>query len=94
VKSNTFESELNHDSRSPLINDPWRRLAAAVVARAAQEAKKGDLGACAWLEGEGADYADILGYNPEMVVAMAEKWSQSPGGAIVIKLVEARQWQR
>ena len=88
MKSNTFESDLNHDSRSPLINDPWRRLAAAILGQAARDGKRGDLGACEWLQGEGADYADIIGYNPEAVVTMAKTWSQHPAGSIIVRLVE------
>jgi len=88
VKSNTFESDLNHDSRSPLINDPWRRLAAAILGQAARDGKRGDSGACEWLLADGVEFAHLVGIDPETVVTMAKTWSQHPAGSIIVRLVE------
>jgi len=91
---NYFEDILYHDSRSPLVNDGWRRLMAGVLLQATKEArKKGDIGACEWLQSDGVEYAAIIGIDIRAITRKAQEWARSPGGAIVIKLVEG-QWQR
>ncbi len=42
------------------VNDPWRALAVALLARAKLDAQRGDLGALAWLVVTGRDIADAL----------------------------------
>jgi hypothetical protein len=72
---------------SPATLDGYLALAAAVLAKAAQEARAGDLGACEFLEGpEGALYLDALGLNPETVKPLARTWASDPGGRLTIRL--------
>ena len=62
---------------------------AGVLLQATKEArKKGDIGACEWLQSDGVEYAAIIGLDTRAVKSKAAEWARSPGGAIVIKLVE------
>lgn len=40
--------------------DPWHRLALVIIERAQRDAKRGDLGALAWLLHTGIDWAEAL----------------------------------
>lgn len=71
---------------SPGRLDNYVRLAAAIMARAAKEAQRGDYGAAAWLQGDTAGmFADALGLDRKAIARQAASWAANPAGALVIK---------
>jgi hypothetical protein len=71
---------------SPATLDPWKRLAAAILAKAAEEARAGDIGACMWLISDGLWIAEMLGFAGESVLEKVASWSANPAGEIKLKL--------
>jgi len=58
---------------SPGTRDPWRNLAAAVLAQAARDAKAGDMGAALWLLSPAAEFlADEVGLSWPHVVQFVQ----------------------
>ena len=59
---------------------PWLELAAAVVIKAAHDAKRGDVIAASWLQGPVAElYIDALGgIDPEMISNWAATYQAPP----------------
>ena len=87
-----FESELNRDDRSPVYKDGWLRLAAAILAKAALDARDlGDLGACEWLRSEDSKlYAELTGFDPQVILKNVDDWEKHPGGALVVRVLEGQ----
>jgi hypothetical protein len=57
-----------HPPASPVMLDPWRRLAAAILVEAAHDARSGQVEALDWLAaGEGDEYADAINLDPGFV---------------------------
>lgn len=74
---------------TPAQLDPVLRLAAATLSQAAAEAKSGDAGAAAWLQGDTADvFFTCLGINQDAVLSRAEHWEARARGRIVIRFLE------
>jgi hypothetical protein len=92
AKVHTFETELNRDDRSPVYMNGWLRLAAAILARAALEARdRGDLGACGWLRSEDSKlYAELTGIDPLAILKNVDDWEKHPGGAVVVRVLEGQ----
>jgi hypothetical protein len=70
------------------VVDPWLRLAAGVLARAAEQAsEEGDAAACDWLQSLAAEtYCDALGVDVEAVRRQARDMLARAKGRIVIRL--------
>ena len=74
----TIRASRPTDNRSGTISagsrDPWRHLAAAILAQAAKDAKAGDIDALIWLSSPAAEFlADEVGLSYTHV----QKWIYS-----------------
>lgn len=67
--------------------DPYAGLAAGVLARAAKEARAGDVGACEWLAGDVAEiFTATLGIDRCSILERVAEWRARPAGKIVVRL--------
>lgn len=73
---------------SAAYNNGWLRLSGAILKRASDEARAGDLGACDWLGSETSLLmADLLGIDTRAVERLAATWQRHPAGRIVIRMI-------
>ncbi|MBT4946228.1 MAG: hypothetical protein HON27_08670 [Candidatus Marinimicrobia bacterium] len=61
------------DRRSPATKDPYKRLAAAILAQAAKEARAGDQDAASWLLSE---QAEILAGGVGLSFVHVRRWAR------------------
>lgn len=74
----TKKKRRNDAEPSPGTNDAWRRLAAAVVSHAAEDALEGDTDAAAWLASETAEmFCSALELDWRRIRIYAENWQYS-----------------
>ena len=61
------------ENQSPGLQDPYRRIAAAILAKATKEAQKNDLDALFWLLSEQAEY---LAFEIGLSYTHVKKWAR------------------
>lgn len=89
-KSNDFS--LRPDPKpSPAATSPYVRLAAAVLVKAAEEARAGDMGAVDWLLSDGGYlFAYCVGIDYRAIVTWAMAWAAKPRGQLIIRLEDKK----
>ncbi len=85
-KADDFKSEPDCKASLALL-DPHVRLAAGVLAKAAEEAERGDPGAVQWLASDEAClYSQVIGIDYQAILRQVKIWASSPSGQLVIRV--------